>query len=196
MAKEIEQEIAELLIRNHMTVTTAESCTGGLVAGRLINAAGISAAYRQGYITYANEAKHKLLGVKNKTLRKHGAVSRQTAKQMAKGAAAAAKADAAISVTGIAGPDGGTKEKPVGLVYIGCYVQGKVTVKECHFSGISFGNSIIDDLITKIGCNKTLYVRGGSLDKRLILILTDQTFADLVDFIVRLVIVQSCVLPL
>ena len=77
MAKEIEQEIAELLIRNHMTVTTAESCTGGLVAGRLINAAGISAAYRQGYITYANEAKHKLLGVKNKTLRKHGAVSRQ-----------------------------------------------------------------------------------------------------------------------
>lgn len=135
MAKEIEQEIAELLIRNHMTVTTAESCTGGLVAGRLINAAGISAAYRQGYITYANEAKHKLLGVKNKTLRKHGAVSRQTAKQMAKGAAAAAKADAAISVTGIAGPDGGTKEKPVGLVYIGCYVQGKVTVKECHFSG-------------------------------------------------------------
>ena len=134
MAKEIEQEIAELLIRNQMTVTTAESCTGGLVAGRLINAAGISAAYRQGYITYANEAKHKLLGVKNKTLRKHGAVSRQTAKQMAKGAAAA-KADAAISVTGIAGPDGGTKEKPVGLVYIGCYVQGKVTVKECHFSG-------------------------------------------------------------
>ena len=67
MAKEIEQEIAELLIRNQMTVTTAESCTGGLVAGRLINAAGISAAYRQGYITYANEAKHKLLGVKNKT---------------------------------------------------------------------------------------------------------------------------------
>ena len=119
MAKEIEQEIAELLIRNHMTVTTAESCTGGLVAGRLINAAGISAAYRQGYITYANEAKHKLLGVKNKTLRKHGAVSRQTAKQMAKGAAAAAKADAAVSVTGIAGPDGGTAEKPVGLVYVG-----------------------------------------------------------------------------
>ena len=73
--------------------------------------------------------------MKNKTLRKHGAVSRQTAKQMAKGAAVAAKADAAISVTGIAGPDGGTKEKPVGLVYIGCYVQGKVTVKECHFSG-------------------------------------------------------------
>lgn len=135
MAKEIEQEIAELLIQNHMTVTTAESCTGGLVAGRLINAAGISTAYRQGYITYANEAKHKLLGVKNKTLRKHGAVSRQTAKQMAKGAAKAAKADAAISVTGIAGPDGGTIEKPVGLVYIGCFVQGKVTVKECHFSG-------------------------------------------------------------
>ena len=135
MAKEIEQEIAELLIQNHMTVTTAESCTGGLVAGSLINAAGISSAYRQGYITYANEAKHKLLGVKNKTLRKHGAVSRQTAKQMAKGAAKAAKADAAISVTGIAGPDGGTIEKPVGLVYIGCFMQGKVTVKECHFSG-------------------------------------------------------------
>lgn len=133
--RSLEQEIAELLIENKMTVTTAESCTGGLLAGRLINAAGISTAYKQGYITYANEAKHKLLGVKNKTLKKHGAVSRQTAKQMAKGAAKAAKADAAVSVTGIAGPDGGTKEKPVGLVYVGCCVRGEVEVKEYHFSG-------------------------------------------------------------
>ena len=131
----MEEELVRILFERALKITTAESCTGGLVAGRLINAAGISAAYRQGYITYANEAKHKLLGVKNKTLRKHGAVSRQTAKQMAKGAAAAAKADGASSVTGIGGPDGGTKEKPVGLVYIGCYVQGKLTVKECHFSG-------------------------------------------------------------
>ena len=91
----------------------------------------------EGIMPQTREHMHilELLGVKNKTLRKHGAVSRQTAKQMAKGAAAAAKADAAVSVTGIAGPDGGTKEKPVGLVYIGCYVQGKVTVQECHFSG-------------------------------------------------------------
>ena len=91
--------------------------------------------YEEGYITYANRAKSKLLGVKEETLEAYGAVSEQTAREMAEGAAKAAGADAALAVTGIAGPGGGTKEKPVGLVYIGCYVKGHTEVKEFHFTG-------------------------------------------------------------
>ena len=119
----------------HMTVTTAESCTGGLLSGRIVNVAGASDVLEQCFVTYANSAKHKLLGVKNSTLKKHGAVSPQTAKAMAIGAAKAAGAGMAISVTGIAGPEGGTDKKPVGLVYIGCYVGGCTEVLECHFNG-------------------------------------------------------------
>ncbi len=130
-----EQLLATFLGKYNLKLTTAESCTGGLLAGTFLNVPGASAVYDEGYITYANRAKRELLGVKKKTLKKHGAVSRQTAKQMAKGAAFAAGADVAISVTGIAGPDGGTEEKPVGLVYIGCYALGKTRVRECHFSG-------------------------------------------------------------
>ena len=117
------------------TVTTAESCTAGLLAGRLMNAAGASNVYREGYITYADEAKERLLGVRHETLMRFGAVSAQTAEEMARGAAGAAGADAAVSVTGIAGPGGGTDEKPVGLVYIGCCVKGKIRVEEFHFTG-------------------------------------------------------------
>ena len=91
--------------------------------------------YNEGYITYANASKEKILGVKHETLETYGAVSEQTAAEMALGAAKAAGADAALSVTGIAGPGGGSAEKPVGLVYIGCAVNGEVTVKEYRFTG-------------------------------------------------------------
>lgn len=131
----MENEIVQLLKSRGLTVTCAESCTGGLLSGRIINVPGVSDVYKAGFVTYSNEAKHKLLGVKNRTLKKFGAVSPQTAHEMAAGAARAAKSDVALSVTGIAGPDGGTPEKPVGLVYIGCSVQGKVTVEKCQFSG-------------------------------------------------------------
>lgn len=131
----LEEAVAGLLIKKGFTVTTAESCTGGKLAGRIMNVSGVSEAYKEGYITYSNEAKMKLLGVKKETLDSYGAVSRQTAGEMAVGAAAAAGADAALSVTGIAGPEGGTKEKPVGLVYIGCFVRGRVRVEEFHFNG-------------------------------------------------------------
>ncbi len=130
----LEASIVELLDGQGMTVTTAESCTGGLLAGR-INVPGASGVYREGYITYANDAKERLLGVKRETLMEHGAVSCQTACEMARGAAKAAGADAAVSVTGIAGPGGGTEEKPVGLVYVGCNVKGHVRVEEFHFTG-------------------------------------------------------------
>lgn len=133
--EKLEDKIVILLKSKQYTITTAESCTGGLLAGRILNVAGASAIFNEGYITYSNEAKMRLLGVSPTTLEKLGAVSSQTALEMAEGVAEAAKAKVALSVTGIAGPDGGTEEKPVGLVYIGCYINGKTTVKECRFSG-------------------------------------------------------------
>lgn len=131
----LEKAVAELLMANELTLAAAESCTGGMLSARLINVPGISEVYKSGFITYSNKAKRRLLGVKKQTLDKYGAVSKETAKEMAKGAANASKADVAISITGIAGPDGGTPEKPVGLVYIGCSVCKTVTVKEYHFKG-------------------------------------------------------------
>lgn len=131
----LERAIADLLLANKLTVSCAESCTGGMLSARLINVPGVSEVYKSGYVTYANKAKRKILGVKKSTLQKWGAVSTQTAEEMVKGAAAVSKADVAVAITGIAGPDGGTEEKPVGLVYIACNVKGKVTVKEYHFNG-------------------------------------------------------------
>ena len=131
----LEQAVVDLLLANKLTISTFESCTGGLLAANLINISGVSDAYKSGFITYSNKSKRKLLGVKKTTLDKHGAVSEQVAREMVVGGASATKADIAVSITGIAGPNGGTKEKPVGLVYIGCNICGKVSIKEYHFSG-------------------------------------------------------------
>lgn len=131
----LEKAVVDLLLANKLTVTCAESCTGGMLSSRLINVPGISEVYKSGFVTYANKAKRKLLGVKKSTLEKHGAVSPQVAKEMVKGAAFASKSDVAVALTGIAGPDGGTKDKPVGLVYIACNVKGNITVKEFRFKG-------------------------------------------------------------
>ncbi|MDE5587823.1 MAG: competence/damage-inducible protein A [Acetatifactor sp.] len=131
----LEKAVIDLLRANDLTVTCAESCTGGLLSARLINVPGASDTYKSGVITYSNKAKRRFLGVKKSTLQKHGAVSEQTAEEMAKGAAFLLKADVAVAVTGLAGPDGGTEEKPVGLVYIACSVKGKITVKRYRFSG-------------------------------------------------------------
>lgn len=131
----LEESIVELLKEKELTLTTAESCTGGLVAARLTNVAGVSEVFRQGLVTYSNRAKRKLLDVKKSTLKEHGAVSDKTAKEMAKNGAFITGADICISVTGIAGPDGGTEEKPVGLVYMACCYKNQVTVKEFHFKG-------------------------------------------------------------
>lgn len=131
----LEKAVVDLLVANKLTITCAESCTGGGLSARLINVPGVSEVYKSGLVTYSNKAKRKLLGVKKGTLDKKGAVSSQTAEEMAKGAANVTKADVSVALTGIAGPDGGTKEKPVGLVYIACNVKGKVTVEEFHFKG-------------------------------------------------------------
>ena len=131
----VEEKIIRLLQEKRYTITTAESCTGGLLAGRLLNVSGASEVYNEGHITYSNEAKERLLGVSHETLESFGAVSCQTASEMALGAAKVANANVGLSTTGIAGPGGGTKEKPVGLVYVGCAINGSVEVKECHFIG-------------------------------------------------------------
>ena len=141
-AKTLEEEVVELLARKHLTVTTAESCTGGLIAGTLINAAGASDVLNEGYVTYSNEAKERLVHVSHETLERYGAVSAQTAQEMAEGAARAAGADAALSATGIAGPGGGSVEKPVGLVYVGCCLNGRTVVKECRFNGSRMENRL------------------------------------------------------
>ena len=124
----LEAVVASLLIKQNLSISVAESCSGGLLAGRLINYPGISKVFKEGFITYSNESKINTLGVDSKILSKYGAVSEEVAKQMAKGAADRAKSDVALSITGIAGPDGGTDEKPVGLVYIGLYLLGEVKV--------------------------------------------------------------------
>ncbi len=131
----LEEKIVALLQERNYTLTTVESCTGGLLMGTLLNASGASACVNEGYITYSNEAKTRLVNVSSETLEQYGAVSEETAREMAIGGAQVAQADVALSVTGVAGPDGGTKEKPVGLVYIGCYVSGSVNIIQCNFHG-------------------------------------------------------------
>ena len=131
----LEQAVAELLQEKGWKIATAESCTGGMVAARLTRVAGVSGVFETGVITYANETKRELLGVKEETLAHFGAVSFQTAEEMVLGLAERTGAEVSLSITGIAGPSGGTKEKPVGLVFIGCKIKENVTIKEFHFSG-------------------------------------------------------------
>lgn len=131
----LEMAVVRLLKRKGLTLTTVESCTGGAIAARIVNVPGASEVLTQGLITYSNEAKHRLVGVKNSTLKKHGAVSPQTAKAMAKGGCRTSGCDMAIATTGIAGPGGGTKKKPVGLVYLGCSCCGTTEVKELRLGG-------------------------------------------------------------
>jgi nicotinamide-nucleotide amidase len=122
------------LTKRGMTLAVAESCTGGLIASRVTEIPGASKAFGYGFCTYANEAKAKLLGVKPETLEKFGAVSRETALEMARGAKNVSGADIAISVTGVAGPDGGTAEKPVGLVWVGVCTANAETAHELRLS--------------------------------------------------------------
>ena len=118
-------------------LATAESCTGGLLAGLLTEIAGSSAVFERGFVTYSNSAKSELIGVPDALLERHGAVSDEVARAMAEGALARAPVDVAVSVTGIAGPDGGSPEKPVGLVFVAAAPRGLPTLaRECRFGSI------------------------------------------------------------
>lgn len=133
MSREV--ELVKKLTKKRYTITVAESCTGGLVSATIVNVSGASEVLHSSFVTYANEAKEELVHVSHDTLAQYGAVSEQTAREMCLGCAEVAKADVGLSTTGIAGPDGGTKDKPVGLVYIGCNLHGQVTVEKHIFLG-------------------------------------------------------------
>ncbi|MCB2209671.1 nicotinamide-nucleotide amidohydrolase family protein [bacterium] len=137
MEKLIKQSIkvGEALTQAGLTVATAESCTGGLLGHILTSVSGSSAYYAGGVIAYSNAVKEALLGVGHETLLAHGAVSHETAREMAAGARKKLNADIGLSTTGIAGPTGGTAEKPVGLVYIGISTAEETESFECHFDG-------------------------------------------------------------
>jgi len=124
----MQQKIADILIKKGLTIATTESCTGGLLSSRLTDVSGSSAFVHLNLVTYANEAKHKLLGVKNETLEKLGAVSEECALEMAEGLYKLTGADICVSTTGIAGPTGGSAEKPVGLMYSAIYAFSQAKV--------------------------------------------------------------------
>ena len=122
-----EQSVAKILLRNSMTISVAESCTGGLISSRLTDIAGSSVYIKENYVTYANEAKMKLLNVSEQTLSKHGAVSEECAKEMAEGLFEKTNCDVALVTTGIAGPAGASKNKNVGLLYVA--IKNKCSTK-------------------------------------------------------------------
>ena len=130
-----ETQLVALCRERGLTLATAESCTGGLVAGRITSVPGSSAVFLGGVVSYSNEVKRELLGVPQEVLERVGAVSAECAEAMAAGARGRLKADAAVSVTGIAGPDGGTPAKPVGLVFFGVATAAGVKSERCLFAG-------------------------------------------------------------
>ena len=127
------EKILAYLAERGWQITFAESCTGGLLCASLVDLPSASSVLSESYVTYANEAKVRLVGVAEETLKSYGAVSEQTAAEMAKGAAMRANAQVAVSVSGIAGPTGGTKEKPVGTVCFGFFIDGTVSTFTCRF---------------------------------------------------------------
>jgi nicotinamide-nucleotide amidase len=131
----LEGTVVKLLSEKGLTVACAESCTGGSLTSKLVDFPGVSAVLLESAVTYSNNAKMNRLGVTRETLINFGAVSRQTASEMAKGIAITSGADIGISTTGIAGPDGGSEKKSVGLVYIGLYVKGEITVRKLNLAG-------------------------------------------------------------
>jgi PncC family amidohydrolase len=130
-----ERRIAQILTRHHQTLSLAESCTGGLLASRITDVPGSSLFFKFGVVAYCNQAKIKILGITPQTLKKNGAVSGRVSRLMAKRIRTALKADYGIGITGIAGPTGGSKEKPVGLVFISIAKANLIITKDFLFKG-------------------------------------------------------------
>ncbi|MDI6793365.1 MAG: CinA family protein [bacterium] len=127
--------ISQILRERKLTIGIAESCTGGLISHQFTNIPGSSDYFRGGVVAYSNEVKIKVLGVRPEVIQRFGAVSRETARAMAIGVAGLLETDSGLGVTGIAGPSGGTEEKPVGLVYIAFCLRGEVMVRQFNFTG-------------------------------------------------------------
>lgn len=135
MNQPVEETLGDLLRESNLTLVTAESCTGGLLGHLITNVPGSSDYYLGGMVTYSNDAKARLLGVNPETLESHGAVSQETVLEMAEGARLAFDAEIGVSISGVAGPSGGTPEKPVGLVCIGISATRYARAWEHHFPG-------------------------------------------------------------
>jgi len=129
------QELSELLIANGLTISVAESCTGGSLSRAITRNPGASSYFDCGYITYSNQSKIEMLGVDTQTIKTHGAVSEEVALEMVIGVATRSHSDVAVSITGVAGPTGGTTEKPVGTVCFGFFCDGKTSTTTKLFSG-------------------------------------------------------------
>ena len=143
------KKVSVLLKEKKLKIATAESCTGGLIASTLTNISGSSDYFDRGVISYSNKAKTKLLGLTENILKKYGAVSKQVAKIMAESIRTSSNVDIGVSTTGIAGPTGGTKQKPVGLVYIGISTSKQTNIKKFKFSGNRLQNK-------ELTCNAAL----------------------------------------
>lgn len=135
--EELVQAVCRKLMEKGLTLSSAESCTGGTFAGTVTDIPGVSKCFDRALVTYSNQAKMDELGVKKETLEKYGAVSRETALEMAEGLHRVSGSDVCVSVTGVAGPDGGTPEKPVGLVYIGLWYDGRLECREVRMRNVS-----------------------------------------------------------
>lgn len=133
--EELAKDVVTMLGSRGLTLASAESCTGGMVASAITDIPGASAVFLGGVVAYSNDSKQRLLLVPAQTLATYGAVSSQTAMGMAKGVADAMGADCAVSITGIAGPDGGSTDRPVGTVWFGFSIQGATTAELGHFDG-------------------------------------------------------------
>lgn len=133
--KELAAQVVRLLSDSHLTIATAESCTGGWIAKALTDIPGSSDCLGYGFVSYSNAAKESLLGVQSKTLVQHGAVSEAVVCEMVAGAAGVSGANIAVAVSGVAGPGGGSNEKPVGTVWVAWWLDGQVDAELYHFSG-------------------------------------------------------------
>lgn len=140
--------ITSYLIKNNITLSTAESCTGGLLSSKITSKAGISQIFLGGVVSYSNASKENILKVNKESLMEYGAVSKEVAKEMAIGCSRLFKTDIAISITGIAGPSGGSLDKPVGLVYIGIKYRDEILIKKCNFKGSR--DSIRESTVQKV----------------------------------------------
>ena len=154
IADELQNLVVQELIKNEKKVATAESCTGGLLSKRITEVPGVSSVVECGVCSYANRIKNKVLGVKSETLKTVGAVSPETAKQMAVGIKSLANSDFSVSTTGIAGPTGGSEEKPVGLVYIGVACNSGV---EAVKADLSDAQSVNRETVRKLASDVALY---------------------------------------
>ena len=157
----LEEQVVNYLLQHNETISCAESCTGGLLSGRIINVAGVSAAYKQGYITYSDEAKEQVLHIPKNILEQYTAVSDMTARKMAEGVCNITNSDWSLATTGYAGPEGGENGDPAGLVYIACCHHGQTWSRKLLLTGTR--QQIREEAVTKALCLLAQQMNGDNI---------------------------------